>query len=111
MGGTERGAQGMGVLVDALPLPARLDQGRPLEREEVDLAEVAREAVDVARVLEPERPLELVAPEPVVVAGDPERLRQLIDNLLANVRAHTPPGTPATVSVAREDGAALLEVA
>jgi two-component system OmpR family sensor kinase len=111
MAGIEREAQRMGVLVDDLLLLARLDQGRPLEREAVDLTEVAREAVDVARVLEPDRPIELVAAEPVVVEGDPERLRQALDNLLANVRAHTPAGTPARVSVAQDDGTALLEVA
>jgi len=111
MAGIEREAQRMGVLVDDLLLLARLDQGRPLERQEVDLTEVAREAVDVARVLEPERPLELDAPEPVVVEGDPERLRQVVDNLLANVRAHTPAATAARVTVAHENGSALLEVA
>ena len=111
MAGIEREAQRMGVLVDDLLLLARLDQGRPLEHTPVDLAEVAREAVDVARVLEPDRPLDLVAPEPVVVEGDPERLRQVVDNLLANVRAHTPAATHATVSVARSNGAAVLEVA
>jgi two-component system OmpR family sensor kinase len=110
MAGIEREADRMGVLVDDLLLLARLDQGRPLERKEIDLTEVAREAVDVARVLEPDRPLDLVAPEPVVVEGDPERLRQVVDNLLANVRAHTPAATPATVSVARQNGTALLEV-
>ena len=111
MAGIEREAQRMGVLVDDLLLLARLDQGRPLEREPVDLAEVAREAVDVARVLEPDRPVDLVAPEPVVVEGDPERLRRALDNLLSNVRAHTPPGTPARVTVAQDDGTAMLEVA
>src|SRR5947208_8179920 len=111
MAGIEREAQRMGVLVDDLLLLARLDQGRPLERTEVDLTEVAREAVDVARVLEPDRRLELEAPEPVVVEGDPERLRQVIDNLLANVRAHTPAATAAKVRVARDDGSAVIEVA
>ena len=111
MAGIEREAQRMGVLVDDLLLLARLDQGRPLEREDVDLTEVAREAVDVARVLEPQRPVELVASEPVVVEGDPERLRQVLDNLLANVRAHTPADAAVKVTVAREGGIALLEVA
>ncbi|HEX6699347.1 MAG TPA: HAMP domain-containing sensor histidine kinase [Gaiellaceae bacterium] len=111
MAGIEREAERMGVLVDDLLLLARLDQGRPLDRKEVDLAEVAREAVDVARVLEPGRPLALEAPEPVVVEGDPERLRQVVDNLLANVRAHTPATAAAKVTVARDDGQVVLEVA
>src|SRR5207302_5925941 len=57
------------------------------------------------------RSLRLDAPAPVTVTGDPERLRQVIDNLLANVRAHTPSGTAATVRVAGENGTATLEVA
>src|SRR5919204_294923 len=91
-------------------LLARLDQGRPLDRKPVDLAEVAGDAVDAARAVDPDRPLELEA-EPVVVEGDPERLRQVIDNLLANVRSHTPPGTPARVRVGRDNSSALVEVA
>ena len=110
MAGIERGAKRMGVLVDDLLLLARLDQGRPLDRKPVDLAEVAGDAVDAARAVDPDRPLELEA-EPVVVEGDPERLRQVIDNLLANVRSHTPPGTPARVRVGRDNSSALVEVA
>ena len=81
----------MSVLVDDLLLLARLDEGRPLEREPVELDEVVAEAVETARTLEPERPIE-VELEPAAVVGDRDRLRQIVDNLLANVRAHTPPG-------------------
>jgi two-component system OmpR family sensor kinase len=111
MAGIEREARRMGVLVDDLLLLARLDQGRPLERERVDLREIAAEAVDVARTLEPERPLDFDAPASVVVSGDPARLRQVIDNLLANVRSHTSPRTRASVRVRAEDGQGLVEVA
>jgi two-component system OmpR family sensor kinase len=110
MAGIEREARRMGVLVDDLLLLARLDQGRPLARDSVDLTDVAAEAVEVARTLEPDRPLAIDAPEAVVVTGDAERLRQVVDNLLANVRAHTPRGTAATVRVHRDGGAAVLEV-
>jgi two-component system OmpR family sensor kinase len=110
MAGIEREARRMGVLVDDLLLLARLDQGRPLDRKLLDLSEVAGEAVEVARTLDPDRRLELIAPEPVEVVGDPERLRQAIDNLLANVRAHTPPGTPASVRVLRDADGAVVEV-
>jgi two-component system, OmpR family, sensor kinase len=101
----------MGSLVDELLLLARLDQGRPLERAPVDLAAVAREAVEAARALEPERPLALDAAPRVEVTGDRDRLRQVVDNLLANVRAHTPAATAATVRVARENGHVVLDVA
>ena len=101
----------MGVLVDDLLLLARLDQGRPLEREPVDLAAVVGQAVDAAHAVEPDRPLSLAVDSPVTVVGDPRRLRQVVDNLLANVRTHTPPGCPASVTVGSENGNAVLEVA
>jgi two-component system OmpR family sensor kinase len=111
MAGIEREAQRMGVLVDDLLLLARLDQGRPLDAKPVDVSALAEEAVDVARTVDPDRPLELDAQTGVSVSGDAARLRQVIDNLLANVRAHTPPGTPARVRVARENGSVVVEVA
>jgi two-component system OmpR family sensor kinase len=109
MEGISRESERMSLLVQDLLLLARLDEGRPLEQEPVDLDEIAREAVETARAVEPERPIELEV-EPAVVLGDRERLRQVIDNLLGNVRSHTPPASPATVSVSRENGHALLEV-
>jgi len=110
MEGIERESERMGLLVDDLLLLARLDEGRPLEREPVQLDEVAREAVETARALEPERPLRLDV-EPIVVTGDRDRLRQVLDNLLGNVRAHTPAGTAASVSVHPSNGHAAVEVA
>ncbi len=101
--GIESEAARMGVLVDDLLLLARLDQGRALEHLPVDLGAVAADAVDAARAVDPERPITLDVQGSVEVSGDRVRLRQIADNLLANVRAHTPPGTPAAVSV-RADG-------
>jgi two-component system OmpR family sensor kinase len=109
MEGISRESERMSVLVQDLLLLARLDDGRPLEQEPVDLDEVAREAVETARAVEPSRPIDLEV-EPAVVIGDRERLRQVVDNLLGNVRSHTPPESPATVSVSRENGNVLLEV-
>jgi two-component system OmpR family sensor kinase len=100
----------MSVLVDDLLLLARLDEGRPLEREPVALDTVVGEAVETARTVEPDRPVTLPA-EPARVVGDRDRLRQIVDNLLANVRAHTPPDTPVEVRVGRENGSAIVEVA
>ena len=62
-------------------------------------------------MLDPDRVIELDAPEPVEVEGDRERLRQVLDNLLANVRAHTPPGSAAAVHVLARAGEAVVEVA
>jgi two-component system, OmpR family, sensor kinase len=100
----------MGILVDDLLLLARLDQGRPLDQRPADLAGIAEDAVEAARAVEPDRPIDLTGPESVIVTGDSTRLRQVIDNLLANVRTHTPPGTPAHVRLAVADGRAVLEV-
>jgi len=109
MSGISRESERMSVLVDDLLLLARLDEGRPLERAPVDLAEIAGEAVDAARVVDRDRPIE-ASLEPVVVLGDRDRLRQVVDNLLANVRAHTPPGTEVEVGVHSIDGKAVLHV-
>jgi two-component system OmpR family sensor kinase len=111
MTGIQRESRRMGLLVDDLLLLARLDQGRPLERKPVELEEVARDAVEAAWTLDPGREIELDAPQPVEVQGDRERLRQILDNLLANVRAHTPAGSAATVRVSNGSGAAIVEVA
>jgi two-component system OmpR family sensor kinase len=101
----------MGLLVDDLLLLARLDQGRPLERQPVDLTQVAADAVFDARVVEPERRIELRAPDVAVVMGDDLRLRQVAANLLANARQHTPPTAEVRVEVREEDGWVVLEVA
>lgn len=110
MSGITRESERMSLLVEELLLLARLDEGRPLERLPVDLAQVAAEAVDAARVVEPDRPIE-VSLEPAPVIGDRAQLRQVIDNLLGNVRTHTPPQTPVMVGVQRLAGRVELRVA
>ncbi|HET6793809.1 MAG TPA: HAMP domain-containing sensor histidine kinase [Acidimicrobiales bacterium] len=107
----EEEATRMSVLVEDLLLLARLDQGRPLESLPVDLSTVVGQAVDAARAVEPDRRIDLDVAGPVTVSGDTYRLRQVVDNLLANVRVHTPPDTPAEVTLAVSDGRAVLQVA
>ena len=109
MSGISRESERMSLLVEDLLLLARLDEGRPLERSPVDLREVVGEAVETARTVEPSRPISLEA-EPAVVLGDRDRLRQVLDNLLANVRAHTPPGSAVQVRVTRNAASAVIEV-
>jgi two-component system OmpR family sensor kinase len=109
MAGISRESERMSLLVEDLLLLARLDEGRPLEHEPVQLDEVVSEAVETARTVDPDRPIECEL-EPARVLGDRDRLRQVVDNLLANVRAHTPAGSPARVAVRRVDGSAELEV-
>ena len=89
----------MTVLVDDLLLLARLDAGRPLEREPVDLSRLAIETTSDARVARGDHRWRLDLPdEPVLVEGDEHRLHQVLANLLSNAGKHTPPGS--TVSVA-----------
>jgi two-component system OmpR family sensor kinase len=101
----------MGRLVEDLLLLARLDAGRPLELRPADLASIAAEAVQAARVVHPDRPVTLVAAEPVIVLADDGRLRQVIDNLLSNAVKHTPDGSPVTVTVTSAAGSGELSVA
>ena len=89
----------MTVLVDDLLLLARLDAGRPLEREPVDLSRLAIETTSDARVARDDHRWRLELPdEPVLVEGDEHRLHQVLANLLSNAGKHTPPGS--TISVA-----------
>ncbi len=100
----------MSVLVEDLLLLARLDEHRPLQQVSVDLAAVARDAVIDAQAVEPARPITCDAPVPVMVSGDPARLRQVVDNLLRNVRVHTPADAPAVVIVRADKTHARLIV-
>jgi two-component system OmpR family sensor kinase len=106
----EDDAARMGVLVEDMLLLARLDQGRPLEREPVDLGAVAADLADEARMLHPDRPVELRVEGETIVTGDELRLRQAVGNLLNNARAHTPDGTAVTVAVTGNDEVVTVEV-
>lgn len=96
----------MTALVEDLLLLARLDAGRPLEAEPVDLTRLLLEAVDDARVVSPDHRWRIALPqdgEPIEVTGDRNRLHQVVTNLLGNARKYTPPGTVITVT-AHHDG-------
>lgn len=100
----------MGTLVDELLLLARLDQGRPLERETVELTALATDAVNDARATQPARLIELEHTGPLTVTGDPGRLRQVLANVLSNVLAHTPVDASATVRLRADGEHAVIEV-
>ncbi|MFD7997026.1 HAMP domain-containing sensor histidine kinase [Streptomyces mexicanus] len=99
----------MGELVDEMLLLARLDAGRPLERRPVDLTRLVLDAVTDARAVGPGHRWTLDLPEdPVTVPGDAHRLQQVVSNLLANARLHTPEGTEVTVTLETGEDTACL---
>jgi two-component system OmpR family sensor kinase len=100
----------MGVLVEDLLTLARLDELREPVRGHVDLAALARDAVDDARAIAPDRAIDVRAEGAATLDADPHQLRQVLGNLLRNALVHTPPGTPVEVGVGREDGTVRLEV-
>ena len=97
------------LVTDLLTL-ARLDEGVPMEQAPVELVALVSEAVRTATAVGPEWPVRFWAAHPVEVTGDQDQLRQVIDNLLANVRAHTPEGTSTTVLVSQVGEEAEIEV-
>jgi two-component system OmpR family sensor kinase len=103
----------MTQLVEDMLLLARLDAGRPLIREPVDLSRLVVDTVSDAHIAGPEHVWSLDLPdEPVVVVGDEARLHQVLANLLANARTHTSAGTSVTTSLQRDDaGVVSLAVA
>ena len=111
LGRIESEAMRMGVLVDDLLLLARLDQGRPLEHHPVELTTIVSDAVNDARITDPDRVWTLDTIPQALVSGDESRLRQVVGNLLTNARTHTTAGTPVEVSVTMVDGQVELVVA
>ena len=104
-------AKRMAALVDELLLLARLDQGRPLESSPVDLVALAEAAVGDARAADCSRTVRLVADDGAhVVRGDRSRLHQVLANLLANVRTHTPPGTASEVRLSHDGEHEVIDV-
>jgi two-component system OmpR family sensor kinase len=98
----------MSVLVDDLLLLARLDAGRPLEREPVDLSRLAIDVTSDARVARREHHWRLDLPsDPILVRGDEHRLHQVLANLMSNAGKHTPPGSTVSVALHVEATAAV----
>ena len=106
----ESAAARMGMLVDDLLLLASLDEGRPLQHERVDLAQLANEAVTEAVTRHQEQRFFVNAPEEAVVEGDGLRLHQVVGNLLTNAGTYTPAFTNITTSVSCEGDLVVLEV-
>ncbi|MBY8858212.1 HAMP domain-containing histidine kinase [Nocardia sp. CA2R105] len=112
MGRVDAAAHRMSGLVEDLLLLARLDSGRPLERQPVDLTPLTVDAVTDAHIAGPDHRWDLSLPDhPVMVLGDVARLHQVLANLLTNARVHTPPGTTVVAALDIDaDGSAVWTV-
>ena len=101
----------MSTLVEDLLLLARLDQSREMERNPIDLKTLINEAVASAKVAGPNHPIEVSLPEEdLFVLGDSMRIHQVIANLLANARTHTPAGTEIRIKLAEAENGVIIEV-
>ncbi|HEY6278423.1 MAG TPA: HAMP domain-containing sensor histidine kinase [Streptosporangiaceae bacterium] len=107
----EQESERMSTLVAELLELARLDRPTSLDLAEADLSAVVRDAAADARAVEPERPVQAEAPAGLIAMVDEARIRQVLANLLANVREHTPARTPVAVRLAAVRGGVVLEVA
>lgn len=98
----------MTALVEDLLLLARLDAGRVVSSRPVDLTQIVVDSVSDARVAGPSHHWRVTLPDdPVIVPGDDSRLRQVVANLLANGRTHTPPGTTVTAQLSISSGSGV----
>jgi two-component system OmpR family sensor kinase len=106
----EQESDRMSSLVAELLELARLDRNSSLDLTDTDMAELVRDAVADAKAVEPARPVSATTPPRLIVIADEPRIRQVLANLLGNVREHTSPDTPVAVRLAQAGQGALLEV-
>ena len=112
IGRIESESKRMGSLVEDLLLLARLDQSREMKSEPVNLSKLVAEAVESARAAGPNHPVHFdSANEEIYALGDNNRIHQVVANLLANARAHTPAGTKIEVSLSQDTDGVRIKIA
>lgn len=112
IGRIENESKRMGSLVEDLLLLARLDQSRQMKSEPVNLSKLVLDAVESARAAGPSHPVTFNHfDEEIYALGDNDRIHQVVANLLANARTHTPAGTAIDVSVTQSDDGVRIRIA
>ena len=107
----EKESMRMGSLVEDLLMLARIDQSREIVMADVDLSTLIKEAVTSAQVAGPEHPITSDIAHDVHTQGDSDKIYQVVTNLLANARAHTPIGTAIHVATYSADDGTFVTVA
>ena len=107
----EQESKRMGTLIEELLTLARLGQAHPFEMEPIDVVRIAGDAAADHATIDPTRPVELSGVEKAIIAGDRQRVHQVVSSLLSNVRAHTPEGTTARIDVSADAEMVRLTVA
>jgi two-component system OmpR family sensor kinase len=107
----EKESMRMGSLVEDLLLLARMDQSREIVMEDVDLSTLVKEAVSSAQAAGPEHPITVDIAHDVHTQGDADKIYQVVTNLLANARAHTPAGTAIHVATYSDEKGTYVSVA
>ena len=112
IGRIESESKRMGSLVEDLLLLARLDQSREMKSEPVNLSDLVADAVESARAAGPNHAVKFEKPaEEIYALGDSDRIHQVVANLLANARAHTPAGTNIDVSINQSEDGVRVRIA
>ena len=107
----EKESKRMGYLVEDLLMLARMDQSRELVIADVDLSALLQEAVTSAQAAGPEHMITTNIASGITTKGDADKIYQVVTNLLANARAHTPAGSAITVTVAKDGADSLVTIA
>ena len=107
----EKESMRMGYLVEDLLMLARMDQSRELVIADVDLSHLVKEAVSSAQAAGPDHPVTMDIAHDVHTQGDADKIYQVVTNLLANARAHTPSGTPIHIAAYSDETGSYVTVA